>query len=109
MKSCKLCQSKSKRLLDSVPVSKLVAVGDNDGHLGLGMKVGKEVADAIRGAIISAKINVSPVRRGYWGSRIGLPHTVPCKVSAKCGSVRVRLIPAPRGTGQFVPLHPRNC
>jgi small subunit ribosomal protein S2e len=76
-----------------------VAVGDNDGHLGLGMKVGKEVADAIRGAIIAAKINVAPVRRGYWGSRIGLPHTVPCKVSAKCGSVRVRLIPAPRGTG----------
>ena len=27
------------------------------------------------------------------------PHTVPCKVTGKCGSVRVRLIPAPRGTG----------
>lgn len=76
-----------------------VAVGDGDGHLGLGMKVGKEVADAIRGAIIAAKLAIAPIRRGYWGSRIGAPHTVPCKVSAKCGSVRVRLIPAPRGTG----------
>jgi small subunit ribosomal protein S2e len=76
-----------------------VAVGDGDGHLGLGMKVGKEVADSIRGAIICAKLAVAPIRRGYWGSRIGLPHTVPCKVSAKCGSVRCRLIPAPRGTG----------
>merc|ERR1712045_133653 len=30
---------------------------------------------------------------------IGDPHTVPCKVTGKCGSVTVRLIPAPRGTG----------
>ena len=37
-------------------------------------------------------------RRGYWGNKIGDPHTVPMKVSGKCGSVRVRLIPAPRGT-----------
>lgn len=28
-----------------------------------------------------------------------MPHTVPCKVTGSCGSVRVRLIPAPRGTG----------
>merc|ERR1711976_431277 len=27
------------------------------------------------------------------------PHTVPCKVTGKCGSIWVRLIPAPRGTG----------
>ena len=39
------------------------------------------------------------VRRGFWGRKQGLPHTVPCKVTGKCGSVRVRLIPAPRGTG----------
>ena len=30
---------------------------------------------------------------------IGNAHTVPCKVTGKCGSVRVRLVPAPRGTG----------
>ncbi len=39
-----------------------------------------EVATAIRGAIISAKLSVIPVRRGYWGNKIGDPHTVPCKV-----------------------------
>merc|ERR1712080_407285 len=27
------------------------------------------------------------------------PHTVPCKVTGKCGSIWMRLIPAPRGTG----------
>lgn len=76
-----------------------VVVGDNDGHLGLGVKCAKEVATAIRGAIISSKLNIVPVRRGYWGNKLGSPHTVPCKTTGKCGSVRVRLIPAPRGTG----------
>jgi len=76
-----------------------VALGDNNGHIGLGVKCSSEVATAIRGAITAAKLNVSPVRRGYWGRKGGAPHTVPCKVTGKCGSVRVRLIPAPRGTG----------
>merc|ERR1712098_311979 len=76
-----------------------VAVGDYNGHVGLGVKCSKEVATAIRGAIILAKLSVIPVRRGYWGNKIGKPHTVPCKVTGKCGSVLVRLIPAPRGTG----------
>lgn len=76
-----------------------VAVGDGNGHIGLGLKAAKEVATAIRGGIINAKMNLMPVRRGYWGNTTGLPHTVPSKVSGKCGSVRVRLIPAPRGSG----------
>jgi len=76
-----------------------VAVGDTKGHVGLGVKCSSEVATAIRGAITIAKLNVAPVRRGYWGRKGGVPHTVPCKVTGKCGSVRVRLIPAPRGTG----------
>jgi len=76
-----------------------VAVGDNAGHIGLGVKCAAEVATAIRGAITIAKLNVVPVRRGYWGRMSNEPHTVPTKVHGKCGSVRVRLIPAPRGTG----------
>jgi len=76
-----------------------VAIGDSDGHVGLGVKCSKEVATAIRGAIILAKLSVIPVRRGYWGSALGDPHTVPSKVTGKCGSVLTRLVPAPRGTG----------
>lgn len=75
-----------------------VAIGDYKGHVGLGVKCSKEVkappfllllfkeggwvqvATAIRGAIIAAKLSVIPVRRGYWGNKIGQPHTVPCKV-----------------------------
>ena len=76
-----------------------IAVGDHNGHVGLGVKCSSEVANAIRGAMAAAKMSVVPVRRGYWGSTVGLPHTVPAKVQGKCGSVRVRMIPAPRGTG----------
>merc|ERR1712141_458105 len=75
-----------------------VAIGDYNGHVGLGVKCSKEVA-TIRGAIILAKLSIVPVRRGFWGNKIGKPHTVPCKVTGKCGSIWVRLIPAPRGTG----------
>mmetsp|Transcript_119829 Transcript_119829/g.168700 ORF Transcript_119829/g.168700 Transcript_119829/m.168700 type:complete len:242 (+) Transcript_119829:46-771(+) len=76
-----------------------VLVGDSDGHIGLGVKCAKEVQGAIKGAIIDAKLNMVPVRRGYWGNNIGNPHTVPIKVTGKCGSVRVRLVPGPRGSG----------
>ncbi|EHA97686.1 40S ribosomal protein S2 [Heterocephalus glaber] len=66
-----------------------VTIGDYNGHVGLGVKCSKEVA------IILAKLS----RRGYWGNKIGKAHIVPCKVTGRCGSVLVRLIPAPRGTG----------
>ena len=85
-----------------------VAVGDGNGHIGLGLKAAKEVTGAIRGGIINAKMNVVPVRRGYWGNNSGLPHTMPCKVTGKCGSVRVRLIPAPRGSGIVASLIPKK-
>jgi len=85
-----------------------VVVGDYDGHLGLGQKCSKEVAGAIRGAIIDAKMNTIPVRRGFWGNRFGDPHTVPCKVTGKCGSVRFRLIPAPRGAGIVAARAPKK-
>uniref|UniRef100_A0A8C6ERI6 S5 DRBM domain-containing protein n=1 Tax=Marmota marmota marmota TaxID=9994 RepID=A0A8C6ERI6_MARMA len=63
-----------------------VAIGDYNGHVELGVKCSKEVATAIRGAIILAKLSICPVRRGYWGNKIGKPHTVPCKVTGCCGT-----------------------
>jgi small subunit ribosomal protein S2e len=58
-----------------------------------------QVATAIRGAIIQAKMAMVPVRRGYWGNKIGKVHTVATKITGKCGSVSIRLVPAPRGAG----------
>jgi small subunit ribosomal protein S2e len=69
----------------------VVLIGDSNGHIGLGIKTSKEVATAIRAAIIIAKLNVIPVRRGYWGTNLGEPHSIPVKESGKCGSVTVRV------------------
>ena len=66
-----------------------VAMGDNNGHVGLGVKCSKEVATAIRGAIILAKLSVIPVRMGYWGNKIGAPHTVPCKVRKRMPTCKI--------------------
>ena len=78
-------------------------VGDGSHYIGLGWKCHKEVQGAIKGAIVMAKLNLVPVRKGYWGNKIGATHTVPCKVTGKAGSVKVRLIPAPRGAGLVAP------
>jgi small subunit ribosomal protein S2e len=77
----------------------VVAIGDMNGHIGLGSKTAKEVQTAMKGAIMIAKLNLIPVRRGFWGNKIKQPHTLPNKITGKCGSVRLRLIPAPLGTG----------
>ena len=76
-----------------------VLIGDGKGHIGLGQKSHKEVQPAVQSAIALAKMAIIPVRLGYWGNNIGYPHTIPVKVSGKEGSVKIRLIPAPRGTG----------
>merc|ERR1712178_564056 len=85
-----------------------VAVGDGVGFVGLGWETSAEVADAIKGAIKSAKMSLVPVRLGYWGSRFEDPHTICSKLTGKCGSVRMRLIPAPRGTGIVAAMAPKK-
>ena len=45
----------------------VVIIGDYNGHVGLGIKTAKEVASAIKAAIIIAKLSIIPIRRGYWG------------------------------------------
>lgn len=77
----------------------IIAVGDRNGHVGLGIKVAKEVQIAIQDGLKVAKLNLIPVRRGYWGSKVGDVHTVPCKTTGKVGSVKVRLVPASKGVG----------
>lgn len=80
-----------------------VIVGDERQYVGLGWKCHKEVQGAIKGAITMAKLNLIPVRKGYWGNKIGNIHTVTNKVTGKAGSVKVRLVPAPRGAGLVAP------
>lgn len=79
----------------------LVVVGNLNGYVGLGSDKAKQVRTAIQKATVEAKMNLYPVKRGCgsWECGCGRSHTLPFKVSGKCGSVRVELLPAPRGVG----------
>ena len=46
-----------------------VIVGDEKQYVGLGWKCHKEVQGAIKGAITMAKLNMIPVRKGYWSNK----------------------------------------
>lgn len=78
-----------------------VAVGNNDGYVGLGKGTAKEVGPAIRKGIRDAKLNMIEVRRGCgsWECGCGKPHTVPFKIKGAAGSVRVTFMPGPKGVG----------
>ncbi|MEX2707271.1 MAG: 30S ribosomal protein S5 [Candidatus Freyrarchaeum guaymaensis] len=78
-----------------------VAVGNGNGYIGIGEAKATEIGPAIRKAIVGAKMNIIPVRRGCgsWECGCGDPHSLPFKVWGKSGSVELKLIPAPRGVG----------
>ena len=80
---------------------KAVVLVGADGFIGVGSAKSREVGPAIRKAIDRAKLSVIPVLRGCGSGECGCGHThsIPFKVEGKCGSVRIRLIPAPAGVG----------
>jgi small subunit ribosomal protein S5 len=79
----------------------LVIVGNFDGFLGFGVGKAKQVRDAIQKGVFDAKLNIFPVKRGCgsWECDCNELHSIPFRVSGKCGSVRVELIPGPKGLG----------
>ncbi|MCS7105214.1 MAG: 30S ribosomal protein S5 [Thermofilaceae archaeon] len=78
-----------------------VVVGNEDGYVGIGMGKSRQVRMAIEKAIVHAKLNLIPVKRGCgsWSCLCGEEHSLPFKVRGKVGSVEVVLLPAPRGLG----------
>jgi small subunit ribosomal protein S5 len=82
-------------------LSAMVAVGNEDGILGLGTGRSRENRIAIEKAEKQARLNVIRVRRGCgsWECGCGGQHSIPFKSEGKRGSVIVTLIPAPKGVG----------
>ena len=79
----------------------LVAVGNENGLIGIGLGKAKRVRNAIEKGIRLAKLNLYPIRMGCgsWECDCGEGHTLPFKVKGKAGSVVVTLLPGPQGLG----------
>ncbi len=82
----------------------IAAVGNKNGYVGLGYGKSKETVPAREKAFRNAKLNITKIRRGCgsWECGCGEPHSIPFKVEGKCGSSKITLIPAPKGTGLCV-------
>jgi len=79
----------------------IVAAGNKNGWLGIGQGKSKQMRIAIEKATSQAFLNVSPIKLGCgsWECRCDQKHSVPFKVAGKGGSVRIEIIPGPRGLG----------
>jgi len=76
-------------------------VGNKNGYIGLGYGKSRETVPSRDKAIRNAKLNVIKIRRGCgsWQCGCKQPHTIPFMVEGKCGSVKLKIMPAPKGTG----------
>ncbi len=98
-------QTQRKTKEGNVPTfSTLAVVGDENGHVGIGMGHAKETLPARDKAIRKAKLGIIKVVRGCasFDCACDEQHSIPFKVEGKSGSVRIVLIPAPQGTGLVV-------
>ena len=79
----------------------VVAVGNEAGWFGVGRGKAVQMRSAIDKATTEAYLNIIPVKLGCgsWECRCGRYHSVPFRISGKRGSVRVEIIPGPRGLG----------
>ena len=95
-------QTQKKTMEGNKPkFSTIAVIGDKDGHLGIGFGKAKETVPAREKAIKKAKLEVFKIRRGCgsWECACKTPHSVPFAVEGKCGSVRLKIMPAPKGKG----------
>ena len=98
-------QTQKKTAEGNVPKFGCMAVvGDKAGHVGIGYGKAKETVPAKEKAIRAAKTEIMPVARGCGSPECicNEPHSIPITVEGKSGSVKIKLIPAPKGTGLVI-------
>ncbi|MEM4242892.1 MAG: 30S ribosomal protein S5 [Candidatus Woesearchaeota archaeon] len=76
-------------------------VGNGNGYVGVGYGKSKDTVPAREKALRKAKLNIFKIARGCgsWQCGCKTPHSIPFAVEGKCGSIRIRLMPAPKGKG----------
>ncbi|MCP8310232.1 MAG: 30S ribosomal protein S5 [Candidatus Methylarchaceae archaeon HK01M] len=79
----------------------IVAVGNEDGWFGVGRGKANQMRIAIEKATNDSLLNIIPVKLGCgsWECRCMGLHSIPFKTTGKCGSVRIVIIPGPKGLG----------
>lgn len=79
-------------------------VGDMNGHIGIGTAKNIERFTAQEKAVEKAKLNMISIKRGSgsWESNTYDDNSVPFRIVGKCSSLRVELLPAPKGVGLAV-------
>jgi small subunit ribosomal protein S5 len=84
----------------------MAVIGNKKGVVGIGEGRSGETVPAREKAVINAKKGLIKIKSGCgsWECGCGGNHSIPFEVSGKCGSVRITLIPAPKGVGLCV--HP---
>jgi len=84
--------------------SAMAVVGDEKGHVGIGVGEAQETLPARDKAVRKAKLNLIRIKRGCasFDCSCSELHSIPFIVEGKAGSVRVKLMPAPQGTGLVV-------
>src|SRR4030042_4278634 len=98
-------QTQKKTAEGNVPTfSCMCIIGNQNGYFGLGYGKAKETLPARAKSIRKAKLNLTKIKRGCgsFNCNCGEPHTVPFIVEGKTGSCRIKLIPAPQGTGLVI-------
>lgn len=76
-------------------------VGNKNGYIGLNFGKSKETVPARNKSLRKAKLNLIKIRRGCgsWECSCGEPHSIPFAIEGKCGSTKIKLMPAPKGKG----------
>ncbi|MDP2906537.1 MAG: 30S ribosomal protein S5 [Nanoarchaeota archaeon] len=79
----------------------VVIIGNKDGYVGYGIGKSKETMPAREKAVKQAKVNMIRIKRGCgsWECSCAGSHSIPFKVNGRCGSVRIEILPAPKGSG----------
>lgn len=82
----------------------MAVVGDGNGHVGIGYGRAGETLPAKEKAIRKAKLNLISIPRGCasYDCSCNEHHSIPITVDGKSSSVKIKLMPAPQGTGLVV-------
>jgi len=95
-------QTQRKTAEGNVPAfSCMIVIGDENGHVGIGLGKAKETLPAKEKALRNAKLSIIKVERGCgsFDCTCKEKHSIPTKVRGKVSSSVMELLPAPKGTG----------